>query len=329
MIAEPQTEAVATVPAAAPQMGRIAGEASAVYHATHAISASKLRAFARRPGGAQLYYQKYIAKTLPAADSEALVFGRALHCLTLEGREVFEREFITPSADAPKRPTKAMLTAKKPSPESLECIRWWADFDAASNGREIITAQMLREVEAMAGNIHGHPVAEVLLAAGEPEITWRLNASGLAHCPPLQVRTDWFCEQGCELSKGRPFVLDIKTCATLEEGAFGGWQRGFEEHGYHRQAAFYMAVLGALGVLCHDFFFVAAEKCAPGGVQVCRLSDRALEQGQREVDLMLNDINECYRRNWWPNASLELEEIDLSHFYYARANEKVKEVDFS
>lgn len=310
------------------QFGKIIGEASAAYHAANAVSASKLRVFARKPGGAQLYYQKYIGKTLPDEDSEAKAFGRALHCLTLEGRETFEAEFVVIPADAPDRPTKAMINAKKPSPESVARVAWWADFDAKNNGKEMITPLTLSAVEEMARGINAHPVAAQLLAAGEPEVTWRVNAAGdsVQSLPPLQVRTDWFCEQGCELSKGRPYVLDVKTCATLEESAFGNWRRGFEDHGYHRQAAFYMAVLEALGITCFDFFFVAAEKCAPGGVQVFRLSDRALKQGQDEIAQLLSDLNECYRRNWWPNASLELTEIDLSPRYYARANEQAGEV---
>ncbi|WP_043586718.1 PD-(D/E)XK nuclease-like domain-containing protein [Geminisphaera colitermitum] len=293
-------------------MGRITDESSADYHATVAISASKLRPFARKPGGPQLYYQRYIAKTLRDEDSEAKSFGRALHCLALEGREVFEREFVIQPEGIDRR-TKEGKAA-------------YAAFLASADGKETLTAQALREVEAMATNIHAHPVAAQLLARGEPEISWRVQATGLPHCPPLQVRTDWINEEGCELSQGRPYILDIKTCATLEESAFGNWQRGFEEHGYHRQAAFYMAVLSLLGIEVRDFFFVPAEKCAPGGVKVCRLSYRALAQGQDEVSRLLLDLDKCYARNWWPNASLELEEIDLSPWYYSRAKEQVAEV---
>ncbi|EIP96844.1 hypothetical protein OpiT1DRAFT_01269 [Opitutaceae bacterium TAV1] len=309
-----------------PRMGRIVGESSADYHATAAISASKLRPFARKPGGPQLYYQQYIAKTLPREDSVAMTFGRALHCLALEGREKFASEFSCLSADAPLRPTEKMLEDPKPKPEIAARIAWWKEWDEVNSGKELLPEREVQAVARMAQDIHAHPVAAQLLARGEPEVSWRVQATGLPHCPPLQVRTDWFCAEGCELSQGRPYILDVKTCATLEESAFGNWRRGFEEHGYHRQAAFYMAVLSLLGVDVRDFFFVAAEKCAPGGVVVCRLSDRALAQGQDEVSRLLLDMDKCYARNVWPNASLELEEIDLSPWYYSRASEQVAEV---
>ena len=41
-------------------------------------------------------------------------------------------------ADAPKRPTKTQLNAKKPSPETLAQIDWWEEFERGDGAREIV-----------------------------------------------------------------------------------------------------------------------------------------------------------------------------------------------
>ena len=59
----------------------IRGEPSEVYHATDAISHSKLEVFRRRPA---LYHRKYVLKVVPDADSSAFAIGRATHAAVLE-----------------------------------------------------------------------------------------------------------------------------------------------------------------------------------------------------------------------------------------------------
>ena len=299
-------------PQASAQFGSaIRGEPVDVYHNTASVSASKLRTFARRPGGPQLYHQSFVAKTVPRPDSDALVFGRALHCLVLEGEAAFERDFIMRPVTLDRRTNAGKA----------------AYADLVATGKTVIDFDVYAEVCRMAGNVRRHPVAKLLLAKGECELTWRIQAPGLPNCPPMQCRTDWYCPEGCELSEGRPYIMDVKTCQTLDDAAFGNWARGFEEHGYHRQAAFYMALLDLLGVTIRDFFFVAAEKCAPYGVEACRLDERALDQGREEVARMLINLDKCFKHNIWPNAPLDLQTMDLSARYYIKAREAVENLD--
>lgn len=303
-------------------MGFILGESAASYHGTRAVSASKLRVFARVPGGPQLYYQRFVAKTIEDEDSKARLEGRALHSLALEGPEKFAQDFVMVPESAPPRPTQKQLTAKKPAPATVEAIQWWADFNAANTGKEVITAEMFANVARWAEAIHAHPLAPLLFARGRPETTWRVNAPGLPNLPPLQCRPDWFNESGCELTDGRAYDVDIKTTATLDELEFGNWQRGFEQHRYHQQAALYMAIQDLLGVAVRDFVFVAVEKCPPYGVKIGLLNERALAQGQDEVERLLVRLDGCYLGNRWPNSPLGLLDFNLSPRYYARASEQ-------
>lgn len=286
-------------------LGRITTESSDEYHAQDAVSASRLRVLRRKPGGAQLYHQTYIAKALPREETEAMREGQALHTYVLEP-EKFEKEFAVRPEGIDRRTTAGKVA--------------WEKFLIEAKGKTIIDVEMLARVVAMGNQIKAHPAAGALIAQGVAETTWRINAPGLKHLPPLQCRTDWFNEAGHALSEGRPYVLDLKTCATLEVDAFSNFQRAVEDHAYHCQAALYMAIMSALGMECRDFFFVAVEKCAPYGVEVYRLGDRALERGQLETESMLMQLDGCYRRNIWPNTDLGVKELKLSPRYWANVD---------
>jgi hypothetical protein len=298
-------------------LGKIIDESGDTYHATQAISNTKLKVFARRPGGQQLFYQRFIAKTLHEGDKQALIEGRALHAIVLEP-EKFPLEFEVEPLDAPDRPTEKMINAKDPSPSSIARVKFWKEFDERTKGKTIIDDKTFRMLSKVATQIERHPSAAELLEEGEPEVTWRIKAGGLKNLWPLQIRTDWFNPNGCKLSEGRPYVVDVKSCASLDAEAFGSFSKGAEERGYHTQFALYLAVLQAMGVECRDFFVIAAEKTAPYGVECYRMGDRALEEGQNIVDGLLTELDGCFERNEWPNTSLGVQEYKLSGRYWAK-----------
>lgn len=275
-------------------VGIIEGEPNEVYHGTDAVSASKLRVFKRKPGGPQLYHQTFIAKTIERETSDAMAFGTALHCAVLE-----PEKFETSIAIAPEGIDRRTTLWKQA----------WAAFQQSAVGKTIITAEQGKLIDALVSQIAGHYSASRLLANGKPELSWRVQAAGLKHLPPLQCRTDWFNENGCAITDFRPYVVDLKTCATLDRDAFGNFSRSAKDHAYHNQAALYMAIMSALGVECRDFFFVAVEKVAPYGVEVYRLSDATLARAQEEVSELLIDLDKCYELNTWPNASVDVQEL--------------------
>lgn len=289
------------------RLGKIADESSSEYHSQDCVSASKLRVFKRKPGGAALYYQRFISKSLKDEDTDAKVEGRALHTLVLEP-EKFDAEFAIAPEGIDRRTTIGKAA--------------WTAFEHTAQGKSILKREVANRLSGMAGMVHAHPAAQILFANGEAEVSWRVKAGGLKHLPPLQCRTDWFVAEGCELSDGRPCVVDVKTAATLEEDAFGNFHRGVEDHAYHMQAALYMAILGGLGIQCFDFFFVAVEKCAPFGVEVYKLRDRELKEGQDVAERLLINLDRCYARHEWPNTSPLVKELKLSPRYWARKSEE-------
>ena len=158
-----------------------------------------------------------------------------------------------------------------------------------------------------------HPLASQLLAAGKPELSWRVQPSGSL---ALQCRTDWFNPAGCELSGGRPYVADLKTVESLDSDAFRNFERACFSFGYHRQAGFYLPLITEIiGSPVFDFLFIVVEKAEPYGCAVYRLSDAATARGHDETITDLLRLQNCIKSEKWPNLPNDLREIGLPKWY--------------
>lgn len=264
------------------------------YHANPAISHSKLEVFRRRPA---LYYRKYITKQIaPQEPGSAFRIGSASHCMVLEPATWTDRYAIRP--EGIDRRTKAGKDE-------------YAAFEAKAAGKVIIDQEEAQQVTALTEAVRNHSLASQLFAKGEPEVTWRTSGQ-----LPLQCRTDWFNPSGCELSGGRPYVVDLKTVESLEDSSFGNFEKAAFRYGYHRQAGFYLPLITELvGTPVFDFFFVAVEKCEPFGVAVYSLSERAISRGQDETIEDLRGLKRCLDSNEWPNIDPVVRTLDLPKWY--------------
>jgi len=271
-------------------------ETNEQYHSNDAISHSKLELFRRRPVS---YYRRFVAKTVARPETtEAFRLGSAAHCAVLEPDTFWARYALRP--DGIDRRTKDGKAA-------------FAEFEAANMGKTIITQDEAGEVREMNAAVQHHPLASQLLAAGSPELSWRVSpAGGLA----LQCRTDWFNPAGCELSAGRPYVADLKTVESLDADAFRNFERACFSFGYHRQAGFYLPLITEiLGSPVFDFYFIVVEKAEPYGTAVYRLSDAATARGHDETITDLIRLQSCIKDQQWPNLPNELREIGLPKWY--------------
>ena len=264
------------------------------YHANPAISHSKLEVFRRRPA---LYYRRYITKQIaPTEPGTAFRIGSAAHCLVLEPGTWADRYAIKP--EGMDRRTAAGKAA-------------FAEFEAKAQGKAIIDQDEAAQVTNLAEAVRNHPLASQLFANGTPEVTWRTGEA-----MPLQCRTDWFNPDGCELTNGRPYVVDLKTVESLEDDAFGNFERAVFRYGYHRQAGFYLPLITEIVVKpVFDFFFVAVEKVEPFGVAVYRLTDEAVARGQDETVADLRRLAVCISKNEWPNIEPVVRELGLPKWY--------------
>ena len=271
-------------------------ESNEVYHANSAISHSKLELFRRRPIS---YYRRFIARTVARPETtEAFRIGSAAHCAVLEPDQFWQRYALRP--DGIDRRTKDGKAA-------------FAEFELANVGKVVIAKDEAGDVEEMQAAVQHHPLASQLLAAGKPELSWRVEPSGSL---ALQCRTDWYNPAGCELSGGRPYVADIKTVESLDSDAFRNFERACFSFGYHRQAGFYLPLITEIiGSPVFDFFFIAVEKAEPYGVAVYRLSDAATARGHDETITDLLRLQGCIKTQQWPNLPNDLREIGLPKWY--------------
>lgn len=272
-------------------------ETSEAYHANPAISHSKLEVFRQRP---LMYYKRYITKEIQERErSSSFVIGSALHARVLEP-EMFSRSYVVaPKFDRRTKEGKAASLA----------------FEEKLGDRTALDLDEHTLVETMANSVLAHPVAALLLMRGFPERSWRQVAKHNGQLT-LQCRTDWFNPDGCEASGNKPYVVDLKTVDSLDDGSSRAFERSVFSWGYHRQAGFYLPLISELWPEpVFKMFFIAVEKCEPYGVAIYQLSDDAVACGQDETMADLRRLRRCLDTAMFPNIDPQISEIGLPPWY--------------
>ena len=195
---------------------------------------------------------------------------------------------------------------KKYDTFKTDAAREWRDLQF-KEGRVIMDQEDVDTVNAMAQQIEKHPTAGPLIAGCESEVTWRATHPSVPI--PLQCRTDLW---------KRRTAIDLKVTASLDTDEFINFEKSVWRLGYHRQGAFYRAVLALCSDPIDDFYFVVAEHKPPYGVMVYHCGQEAMERGDVENGEDLAKLIECYRTNVWPNMPTEVREIEVPERYSRR-----------
>lgn len=185
----------------------------------------------------------------PKEESDALILGKAAHCLIL-GDEVFAENFAYVPEDAPRRPTVTQVAAFEKngfwSDAAKEGAEWWAKFDAEAAGRSLLTAEQVTRIGYMAENLQALPEAREALIGDLTEISmiWQDEITGLW----VKSRPD------CIPSNGVDFG-DLKTFSPKGPDLMLSAMRAVTDHGYAVQMG--IAVEGA-----ERIFGTSATRCA-------------------------------------------------------------------
>jgi exodeoxyribonuclease VIII len=216
-------------------------------------------------------------------ETPALLFGRALHALVLEGRAAFATRFaVRPEGlDARTRDGKA----------------WLAEQEAA--GKAVLTLDEQGRLEDMVQAIDRHPAARDLLRHGDAEVSafWTDRDSGA----PCKARFDW-------LTRDHSTLVDLKTCQDASPAAFA---KQVASYGYHIQASHYLAGHTVVTQKPAVFAFVAVEKAPPYAVGVYCLDFAAVAQGERLRQQALQTYRACTDTGVWPGYSSAVETLCL------------------
>lgn len=296
-------------PAKGPQSGVWLGEPNEKYHATDCISLSKLWKFRNRP---RKYEGKYLTGEDPDTPTEDMNLGSALHTYVLEGEEAFFKDFaVTPKisyrSNTDKENAVRSLNSLLKNPQDEDMISWLfkgkkediEGYFADLPSRRQVSEEQFEEIRLWALHLSKDPAAAQLLANGYPEVVFRSGVSK-AHGYAIQCRTDWLNMNGCEVSGGEPYFLDLKTIAKVDS------ERDLESEifhrGYYRCKAFYTKVMQAvLGERKVDrLFFIFIEKKWPYGIFAIESPPEYDELAEAELSVDM------------PNLSWSLENGDFS-----------------
>ena len=269
---------------------------NAEYHALDYVSKSHLDEVNKSP---YHYWDKYINpnRVIPEPTKQMLL-GSAFHTLVLEP-ELFDKEYIVESANAPKRPTETQRNAKKPSNQTLSAIAFWDSFDDKAKGKTFVSLDDLERLTIMKQRVLEHPAASTIL-----------NMSGVT-----EQSYQWKDSQTGEICKSRPdfhtddgtLIVDLKTTSDASEL---GFQKSVHNFRYHVQAAFYLRSIEE----AQQFVFIAVESKPPYLVAVYNASTDMINAGNRVADKNLATLAQCRKTGKWTGYSEEITTLDLPRF---------------
>lgn len=230
------------------------------------------------------------------ADSTSYLVGRAAHVRILEGRDAYEAAFALggPINEKTGRPFGA----------GTKAFTEWAE----AQGKPVLSQEQVDLVEQMAAGVGMNDEAVALLLYGRAEGVARAEYCGT----PCQIRIDWLHPH-----RG---IVDFKTCDDLT-----WFEADARRYGYHRQMAFYRAVLtqamGNMTVDCAErgdaagapvpVHLIAVEKKEPFRCGVWRVSEETLAQAQRENEAAIRRLLACRESGEWPTGFEEIRVLDL------------------
>lgn len=261
------------------KIGRTEGLPSDEYHAFDACSSSRLAKMRRSPA--------HCLASLEAPDSTpALDFGTAVHVSVLEP-DTFDAAY---SLD-PEHPDGGYPKGWRNTTDYRETR------DAILGAGRKLLAKADREaclrIRDAVWNAGGD-VSAIMTAKTATEVSY------LARDPDHDAGDGGLlckCRPDIEVAPART-VVDLKTALDASEWAFA---KSISTYGYHIARAFYMHTLDLAGLDRWDhYLFLVVEKAPPWGVALYDLDPDAADQGQREMDSLLELYARCKATGHWP-----------------------------
>ncbi len=249
------------------------------YRAIDARNWSSLKNYSKTPA----HYLE--AQNNPTQTTPAMLVGSAVHCLVLDGPAVFSGCYaVAPECDKRTKAGKELF----------------AEFVAASEGKEILTPDQDKQVQAMAATVLNHPTARKILTLctrTELSVTWWDDKNGLG----CKGRIDAY-------NPTNGLLVDLKTTDDASPTAFA---RTCAKYQYHGQAAFYLDGMLSAGAYATQFLFVVVEKAPPFAVAVYVADESMIEAGRLLVSEYLCKHAECLATDTWPGYDIEVQTITL------------------
>jgi hypothetical protein len=227
-------------------------------------------------------YRKKVQGQIQENESAAFTIGRAAHCLILEGRNAFDKEYVV--SDGPINPR----TGESYGSKTKAFAEW-----AATQEREVVSGRDFNFILKLQTGVWLHPVASELLATGVAEGVIRTEYCGV----PCQIRMDWFSPKFG--------LVDLKTCDSLR-----WFESDCRRYGYIHQLAFYRAVIQKVVGIDIPVHIIAVEKNEPFSSGVWKLTSEVLDLAELSNKSALERFRACCTTGAWPTGYEDLRIID-------------------
>lgn len=237
---------------------------NADYHASSALGSSQIKRMTNLAKAKHAMEHRF-------KSSDAMLLGSLVHTLVLEPHK-FGKEYVVEPEDAPKRPTKAQINAKKPSDAAIESIKFWNEWDSANSNKTVIDKETLRKAEHMYGSVWTHPEAKSHIVDGiaEQSIFWEHDGQ------QLKCRPDY--TQGS-------VIVDLKTA---QDASPYGFAKAVSNFRYDIQQSLYEDGCRTQFEVT-DFIFVVVESTAPYLTAVYRLDKEYVDYAREQYQSLLYD----------------------------------------
>lgn len=252
--------------------------AEAEYNATRLdyISAHRLNQFAAGPN----VFKAYSDGILVDPDRPAYAFGRAAHCLILEGEGEFLQRYTVD--DGPINPT----TGRPYGRDTNKFQGWLAEVK--QSGREPITTHEYDSIVEMSNSIESHPVAWPILGG--------IGTCGVERSIVSNFRGMHLRGRLDAIGLDQRVIVDLKTCEDIER-----FEADFRRFNYARQLAFYRRLARYLTGFQFSVYVIAVEKTGLYQCGIWEASPATLDLQDDLTDLLLLELAGCIERDEWPS----------------------------
>lgn len=232
----------------------------------------------------------------------AMEMGTALHCLTLDGKEAFEGQYIV-------KPEGIKLNTK-------EGKEWKAGVGRkkvlSTGGKDDPWNSVLGMDESLKRLAWFDPAQEDYIKYNEVSIYWdELGVNCKARLDRVLV------EEG--------IVLDLKTTDSVEPEIFTKKVVGL---GYDFQAAYYARAAQMAYGKPFKFIFACIERKAPYTVDLFEVTPEMMEEATYKVDKAIKVYAECSASGEWPNRDATIRQLSYPSWYtpYGRIEEPTEDL---
>jgi hypothetical protein len=277
------------------------------YHRWPCASNSRLSKIRQSPAHLKAYLEQ-------PTDSATFALGRATHAAILEP-DVFSASYVLPERCTAIKKDKARCDNSGIVYAGGEwfCGVHGKGIASVANNVTVLPPADYRAALSMRDAVFAHPKAARLLSGkGEAELSalWQDETTGVM-CKARLDRYSPIIAGGA--------IVDIKTTRNASPTAF---ERAIYEHGYHRQAAFYLQAAKATGLNAEHFVIVAVEKEPPFAVALYRVSEAAITAGEEQLKPLLALYGQCVASDTWPGYSENIEDIALPSYAWSQIEQE-------